>query len=95
MVDEFVFETNRLHIEIKKARFKTYLGLIASGVSALLIITFYIEDKLFGAISLLAYLPMAFSLFLIWKGYNEEQMLKKETPEIDDSKFRMKRRKKM
>lgn len=94
LVDEFVIEENRIREEIKKAKFKMYFGLIAFWVSALLMYKFYINDSLSGAISLLAYLPMAFALYLLWKGYKEEHVLKKTAPEIDDSKFRMKRREK-
>jgi len=92
LVDEFVIEENRIREDIKKAKFKRYLGLIAAGISGLLIYKFYINDALSGAMSLLAYLPMIFALYLLWKGYKEEQILKKTSPEIDDSKFRMKRR---
>jgi len=95
LVDEFAIEENRINAEIKKAKFKMYLGIAAFGISALLIYKFYVEEVLYGLGSLLAYLPMAFALYLIWKGYNEELILKKYRPEIDDSKFRMKRRKKL
>lgn len=91
LADEFVIEENRIKGDIKKAKFKTYLGMAAAGISAILIYKFYVNEALSGAISLLAYLPMIFSLFLVWKGYKEEQILKKSSPEIDDSKFRMKR----
>ena len=94
LVDEFVIEENRINEEIKTAKFKMYIGGAIFLVSALLIYKFYINDSLNGAISLLAYLPMAFALYLLWRGYNEEIRLKKTEPEIDDSKFRMKRRKK-
>ena len=94
LVDEFAIEENRINAEIKKAKFKMYLGIAAFGISALLIYKFYVEEALYGFGSLLAYLPMAFALYLLWKGYNEELNLKKSRPEIDDSKFRMKRRKK-
>ena len=94
LVDEFAIEENRIKEEIKKAKFKMYLGLVAFGISALLIYKFYINESLSGAISILAYLPMIFALYLLWKGYKDEQNLKKAAPEIDDSKFRMKRRNK-
>lgn len=93
LVDEFVIEENRIIEEIKKAKFKMYLGLVALGISTFLLYKFYINDALSGARGLLAYLPMAFALYLLWKGYREEKILKKTSPEIDDSKFRMKRRK--
>ncbi|NJN25263.1 MAG: hypothetical protein HC819_04435 [Cyclobacteriaceae bacterium] len=51
-------------------------------------------DALAGAIGLLAYLPMLFALYLLWRGYSEGQKLKNMQPEIDDSKFRMKRHQK-
>lgn len=94
LVDEFVMEENRISEEIKKAKFKMYVGLVAFAVSALIIYKFYANNALSGTMSLLAYLPMVFALYLLWKGYKEEQVLKKTEPEIDDTKFRMKRRKK-
>lgn len=94
LVDEFVIEENRINEEIKKAKFKMYLGMLALGISTFLLYKFYINGSLSGAIGLLAYLPMAFALYLLWKGYREEKTLKKTAPEIDDSKFRMKRKRK-
>lgn len=94
LVDEFVIEENRISEEIKKAKFKMYVGLITFSISALLMYKFYINNALFGSMGLLAYLPMVFALYLLWKGYKEELNLKKTSPEIDDTKFRMKRRKK-
>ena len=95
LVDEFVLEENRINAEIKKAKFKMYIGLVSFALAALLIYKFYTNNALTGTMSLLAYLPMVFAIYLLWKGYKEELMLKKTTPEIDDTKFRMKRRKKI
>ena len=92
LVDEFELEDSRIKEEIKKAKFKMYVGLIAFGISALIIYSFYTYDSLRGTMSLLAYLPMVFSLYLLWRGYKDEIALKKIEPEIDDVKFRMKRR---
>jgi len=94
LVDEFVIEENRIVEEIKKAKFKMYVGAAAFGISALIIYKFYTNNALTGTMSLLAYVPMVFALYLLWKGYKEELLLKKTQPEIDDIKFRMKRRKK-
>ena len=94
LVDEFSIEESRILAEIKKAKFKIILGIVSFAISALLLYSFYINDALSGPISLLAYLPMAFSLYLIWKGYKERNLLMKTAPEIDDSKFQMKRRRK-
>ena len=94
LVDEFVIEENRIVEEIKKAKFKMYVGAAAFGISALIMYKFYTNNALTGTMSLLAYLPMVFALYLLWKGYKEELLLKKTQPEIDDIKFRMKRRKK-
>ena len=94
LVDEFAIEDSRIKEEIKKAKFKMYLGLAGAGISALLIYLFYSNDSLSGRISILAYLPMIFSHYLIWKAYKEEEKLKQSEREIDDSKFRMKRRRK-
>lgn len=93
LVDEFVIEENRIKEEIKKAKFKIYIGLVAFGLSSLLVYKFYTNEALSGFISLLAYLPMLFSLYLLWNGYKEVQTLKKTEPVIDDTKFRMNRRK--
>jgi len=94
LVDEFVIEENRIVEEIKKAKFKMYVGAAAFGISALIIYKFYTNNALTGTMSLLAYVPMVFALYLLWKGYKEELLLKKTQPEIDDIKFKMKRRKK-
>lgn len=95
LVDEFAIEENRIKEDIKKAKFKMYVGFAALCISALLIYKFYVNNSLTGTMSLLAYLPMVFALYLLWKGYREEIQLKKKEPEIDDSKFRMRRRKKI
>ena len=94
LVDEFAIEENRISEDIKKAKFKIYIGLAAFAISTLIIYKFYVNNSLTGTMSLLAYLPMVFALYLLWKGYKEELSLKKTEPEIDDTKFRMKRRKK-
>ena len=69
-----------------------YIGAAAFGISSLLIYNFYINNALKGSMSLLAYLPLILSIYLLWRGYKEELALKKTSPEIDDTKFRMKRR---
>ena len=93
LVDELAIEENRIKEEINKNRFKMYIGIIAFGLSSILIYKFYTNDALTGYISLLAWLPMIFSAYLLWSAYNEMHILKKTEPEIDDVKFRMKRRK--
>lgn len=94
LVDEFSLEEDKINAEIRKAKFKMYVGAGAFGISALLIYNFYSNNALKGTMSLLAYLPLIFSIYLLWKGYKEELDLKKKSPEIDDTKFRMKRRRK-
>ncbi len=95
LVDEFAIESGRIQEEIQKAMFKIYLGIGGCVVSTFLIFIFYQEGILGGSVGLLAYLPMIFSIYLLWKGYRMVRSLQKESPEIDDSKFRMKRRKKI
>ena len=92
LVDEFSLEEDRIKAEIKKAKFKMYVGAASFCVSALVLYIFYTKDALKGAMSLLAYLPLIFSIYLLWKGYQDEVALQKSSPEIDDTKFRMKRR---
>jgi hypothetical protein len=94
LVDEFALRENQIAADIKKAKFKIQVGIVAFFLAALLIYKFYVNNSLNGTIGLLAYLPMIFAIYLMWKGYKEELTLKKTTPEIDDTKFRMKRRKK-
>lgn len=94
LVDEYALENGRIQEEVQKAKFKMYLGLGGCLVGIFLIFIFYQQGILSGSIGLLAYLPMIFSIYLLWKGYKEKQALQNESPEIDDSKFRMKRRKK-
>ena len=94
LVDEFALKESQIAADIKKAKFKMQVGVVAFFLAALLMYNFYINHALSGTMGLLAYLPMAFAMYLLWKGYKEELALKKTTPEIDDTKFRMKRRKK-
>jgi hypothetical protein len=94
LVDEFALKENQIAADIKKAKFKMQVGVVAFFLAALLMYKFYINNALAGTIGLLAYLPMIFAIYLLWKGYKEELTLKKTTPEIDDTKFRMKKRKK-
>ncbi len=93
LVDEFAIENGRIHEKKQNEKFKMYLGIGGCTVSAFLIFIFYQEDILGRSIGLLAYLPMIFSIYLLWKGYKGVQLSQKESTEIDDSKFRMKRRK--
>ena len=94
LVDEFALKENQIAADIKKAKFKMQIGVVAFFLAALLMYKFYINNALGGTMGLLAYLPMIFAIYLLWKGYKDELALKKTTPEIDDTKFRMKRRKK-
>jgi hypothetical protein len=94
LVDEFALKENQIAADIKKAKFKMQVGVVAFFLAALLMYKFYINNALAGTIGLLAYLPMIFAIYLLWKGYKEELTLKKTTPEIDDTKFRMKKRRK-
>lgn len=94
LVDEFALEESRIKEDIKKAKFKTQVGIAALILSCFLVLAFYRMDALQGLMSLLAYLPVLFALYLLGMGYTESLKLKKIQPEINDSKFRMKRRKK-
>lgn len=94
LVDEFAIEESRIQAEIKKAKFKVLLGFVTIAISLLLLYSFFINDALSGPISLLAYLPMILGLYLLWKGNKERKTFMKTEPEIDDSKLRMKRRRK-
>ncbi len=94
LVDEFAIEESLIQEDIKKAKFKISLGIVATIVSLILLYSFYINEALHGVTGILAYLSMAFSIYLMWMGYKEKKRLSKTTPEIDDSKFKMKRRKK-
>lgn len=94
LVDEFAIEESQIDGDIKKVTFKIALGVIASLASLALLYSFYINEVLAGVIGILAYLAMAFSVYLLWMSYREKIRLVKTTPEIDDSKFKMKRRKK-
>lgn len=94
LTDEFALEESRIREEMKKAKFKIQLGAAALILAILLILAFDRMDALQGASALLAYLPLLFAFYLLGKGYTENIKLKKTQPEISDSKFRMKRRKK-
>ncbi len=100
LVDEFAIEEGRIEEDIKKAKFKMYLGLAAFAVSCFLLYVLYENQALEGiskqwvysVMMLVQYFPVVFSLYFLWKAYQEESRLKKTEPEIDDSKFRLKRR---
>lgn len=94
LVDEFAIEESQVQGDIKKAKFKMTLGIVATIVSLILVYSFYINEALHGVAGILAYLSITFSIYLMWMGYKDKKRLSKITPEIDDSKFKMKRRKK-
>ena len=94
LVDEFAIEESKIQESIKKAKFKMYVGIAAFVVAVLIVYKFYTNEALQGLNNLIGFLPLIFSFYLMWKGYMEEKAYKKLEPEIDDSKFRMKRRKK-
>jgi hypothetical protein len=102
LVDEFAIEENRIQEDLLKVKFKMKIGILAFFVSAFLLYTLHINRALEGitiqwiysVMMLVQYFPVAFSLYFLWKTHKEESILKKTVPEIDDSKFRMKRKRK-
>ena len=94
LVDEFAIEVSLIQENIKKAKFKMYIGIAAFIIAVLILYKFYVNQALQGLNNLIGFLPLIFSFYLMWKGYTEEKVYKKMEPEIDDSKFRMKRMKK-
>ena len=100
LVDEFAIEENRIEEDLKKVRFKMKVGIVAFFLSSFLLYILYSNKALEGitvqwiysVMMLLQYFPIAFSLYFLWKTHREETRLKKTEPEIDDSKFRLKRR---
>ena len=103
LVDEFAIEENRIQEELKKVKFKMKIGVLAFIISGFLLYTLHVNRALEGItvqwiysiMMLVQYFPLAFSVYFLWKTHKEESILKKTVPEIDDSKFRMKRSKKM
>lgn len=102
LVDEFVIEEKRIEEEIKKVRFRKQVGLAAFILSAFLLYLLHTNHALenistqwiYSVMMLVQYFPVAFSLYYLWKARQAELELKKTQPEIDDSKFRLKRRRK-
>jgi hypothetical protein len=102
LVDEFAIEESRIEDELKRARFKMKVGVLGFILSAFLLYILHryqaLEDIttqwIYSVMMLLQYFPVAFSIYFLWKTYQEELQLKKEIPEIDDSKFHLKRRRK-
>ena len=100
LVDEFAIEENRIQEDLKKAKFKMRIGVIAFILSSFLLYILYKNRALEGItvqwiyslMMLLQYFPVVFSGYFLWKTHQEETRLKKTEPEIDDSKFRLKRR---
>ena len=102
LVDEFVIEENRIAEEIKKSKFKMQISIAAFALSCFVLYLLYSNNALSGIknqtiysiMVFVQYFPVAGSLYLLWKSHKEVQALQKIEPEIDDTKFRMKRRKK-
>ena len=102
LVDDFAIEENRIEEEVKKVRFKMLIGIAAFFLSCFLLYILYTYNALSGISSqniymimvFVQYFPVLLSVYFLWKTYKEEIRLKKMEPEIDDTKFRMKRRRK-
>lgn len=100
LVDEFAIEESRIREDLKKAKFKMRIGVIAFILSSFLLYILYknkaLEDIttqwIYSVMMLLQYFPVVFSMYFLWKTHQEETRLKKTEPEIDDTKFRLKRR---
>jgi hypothetical protein len=102
LVDEFAIEENRIREDLKRTKFKMKVGVIAFFLSCFLLYILYDNRALEGitvqwiysVMMLVQYFPVAFSVYFLWKTHQEESRLKKIEPEIDDTKFRLKRRRK-
>jgi hypothetical protein len=100
LVDEFAIEENRIKEDLKKVKFKMRIGIIAFILSAFLLYILHINRALEGitvqwiysVMMLVQYFPIAFSVYFLWKTHQEETNLKKIEPEIDDTKFKLIRR---
>lgn len=100
LVDEFAIEESRIQEDLKKVKFKMKIGVIAFILSSFLLYILYKNKALEGitvqwiysVMMLVQYFPVAFSSYFLWKTHQEESRLKKVEPEIDDTKFRLKRR---
>lgn len=103
LVDEFAIEENRIQEDLKTVKFKMRIGVLAFFISCFLLYLLYTNNALEGittqwiysVMMLLQYFPVLFSVYFLWKTNKEETRLKKLEPEIDDSKFRMKSRRKV
>lgn len=103
LVDEFAIEENRIQEDLKRVKFKMKIGILAFIISCFLLYILHINRALdgitvqwiFSVMMFLQYFPIAFSIYFLWKTHKEESVLKKTVPEIDDSKFRMKRKRKI
>ncbi len=102
LVDEFAIEENRIQEDLKKVKFKMRIGIVAFILSAFLLYILHINRALEGitvqwiysVMMLVQYFPIAFSVYYLWKTHREETQIKKIEPEIDDTKFRLNRRRK-
>jgi len=102
LVDEFAIEESRIAEGLKKVKFKMKIGVVAFILSCFLLYILHSNRALgditvqwfYSLMMLIQYVPMAFSLYYLWKTHQEESRLKKTEPEIDDSKFSLKRRRK-
>lgn len=102
LVDEFVIEEGKIQENIKKAQFKMKVGLVLFGMSAFIlyllqshnVIEKATSQFIYFSLMFAQYFPIIFSVYFLWKSYQEELKYTKMEPEIDDTKFRLKRRKK-
>lgn len=99
LVDEFALEESRLSQEVKKAKSKIAVGFLAVVLSCYLLLIIDPQEGFlnstsmysFYALTAIKYLPLLGALYFMFKAYRKMKYFQRLDPEIDDTKFQMKR----
>jgi hypothetical protein len=95
LADELVIEENRIKSEYKKSMFKVYMGIAFLIFTLLVFFELYFREGIHPIKKLLVLLPLAISGYFLVRSYIEAMKWKKAQPEVDDSKFKLRRRNKI
>ncbi len=92
LIDEFVIEEEKIEANIKSQRFRILFGILVMLIGLLISYLFYVNESLQGIYLVLAVIPLASGLGIIWTSYRQLLEWRNHQPEIDDSKLKLIRR---
>ena len=95
LADDMIIEENRIRSEYKKAMFKVYMGIGFTIFSLFIFLELYFREGIHPVKKLFTILPMAISGYFVIKSYIEVRTWKRTQPEVDDSKLKLRRRKRI